>query len=303
MNMSIVASWILMGSMAWMGAASLDVLRKQTLAKNMEWVLDHPDFLQRHLRAPLWPLLALTLLCMAVVALGFGGLPVLEAVYLKNGAILVAAGILCAVHSVQEKRIADTIPKPGRRSASLRPRNMAAYAPKLLRWAADVALLLLCLGAATAWISGAVTMSFAVAFGVSVAVLALSVGWGRWAALSEKSPHFQQVRRITDKDLSENYRRFSLQLLLALQLGVALILAAQLGAQLAGWQLVHNPFQDWLRGVFGETATLPVLVRYEHYDAAVSILAAGLTAWLPWTSAFRDIRRINPASLAKEGPR
>lgn len=303
MNLSIVASWILMGSMAWMGAASLDVLRKQTLAKNMDWVLEHPDFLHRHLRAPIWPLLALTLLCMAVVAFGFGGLPAQEAVYLKTGAILLAAGILCAVHSLQEKRIAGTIPKPDRRSASLRPRNMAAYAPKVLRWAADAALLLLCLGAAVAWISGAVAASFAVAFGVSVVVLASSVGWGRWAALSEKSPHFQQVRRITDKDLSENYRRFSLQLLLALQLGIALILAAQLGAQLAGWQLVHNPLQDWLRGVFGETATLPVLVRYEYYDAVVSILAAGLVAWLPLTSAFRDIRRIDLASLAKEGPR
>lgn len=303
MNLSIVASWILMGSMAWMGAASLDVLRKQTLAKNMDWVLEHPDFLHRHLRAPRWPLLALTFLCMAVVALGSGGLPEPEAVHLKNGAILLAAGILCAVHAVQEKRIADTIPKPDRRSASLRPRNMDAYAPMALRWAADAALLLLCLGATVAWTSEAVTTSFAVAFGGSAVVLASSVGWGRWAVLSEKSPHFQQVRRITDKDLSENYRRFSLQLLLALQLGIALILAAQLGAQLAGWQLVHNPLQDWLRGVFGETATLPVLVRYEHYDAVVSILAAGLVAWLPLTSAFRDIRRIDLASLAKEESR
>lgn len=300
MNLPIVASWILMGSLAWMGAASLDVLRKQTLAKNMDWVLANPDFLRRHLRAPLWPLLTLTLLGMVVVAFGFWSLPALQAAYLKNGAILVVVGILCAMHAVQEGRIAQAIPKPDRRSASLRPRSMENYAPKGLRWSADVALLLVCLGAVAAWISGAVTMAFVAAFAISIATLVASVGWGRWAALSEKSPHFQQVRRITDKDLSENYRRFSLQLLLALQLGIVVLLAAQLFAQLAGWQLVQNPLQEWLRGAFGEGPTHPVLVRYEHYDAVVSILAAILVAWLPWTSAFEDIRRIDLASLANE---
>ncbi|HNY32299.1 MAG TPA: hypothetical protein PKO15_15550 [Fibrobacteria bacterium] len=303
MNLTIVASWILMGSLAWMGTASLDVQRKQTLAKNMDWVLENPDFLRRHLRAPLWPLFALTLFCMVVIAFGFWSLPSLEAVYLKNGTILAAAGILCAVHGFQESRIAQAIPKPDRRSATLRPRSLENYAPKAFRWSADAALLLVSLGVLVAWSLGAVTAAFAVAVAISIATLVGVVAWGRWATLSERSPHFQQVRRITDKDLSENYRRFAVQLMLSMQLVVALLVAVQLAVQLAGWQLVHNPLQTMLQEVFGGQRTFPVLVRYEHYDAVVSILAAILVAWLPWTPAFADIRKINLVSLAKEETR
>lgn len=290
-------------AMSWMGLASLDILRKQTLAKNMPWVLEHPDFLHRHHRADFRWLLASTVACIALLVAGPWVFPSVPFAYLKTAAIMLAVGFLCVVHSVQEKRIGEAIPKMAQRSASLRQRSLAGYAPSWLRWSADGALFALLLALVVTFFVGVVPASFSVATGVSIAFAAVSLGWGRWAAIAENSPHFQQVRMVSDKDLSENYRRFAVRLMLILQIYLVVLLAAILVFQILGRQLVQNPFQEMLRKWFGEPEGLPAILSYEQYDVVLSLSMIPLFLYIPFNQAFADIRKIDLLALVrKESP-
>lgn len=299
MNLSIVVAILQILAMSWMGLASLEIMRKQTLAKNMPWVLEHPDFLRRHHRPDSRWLLALTALCIVLVVAGPWVLPSVFVAHMKNAAILVVASVLCVVHSAQEKRIGVAIPKMTQRSASLRQRSIDGYASKWLRWGADGILAAMCLALIATFSVGVVPTSFAVATGVSVAVAAMSLGWGRWAAISENSPHFQQVRMVTDKDLSENYRRFAVRLMLILQIYIVGFLAAMLVFQIQGARLVQNPFQDMLAKWLGETEALPPILSYAQYDVVLSLSMIPLFLYIPFNQAFSDIRKIDLLRLAR----
>lgn len=299
MKLSIVVAILQILAMSWMGLASLEIMRKQTLAKNMPWVLEHPDFLRRHHRPDSRWLLALTALCIVLVVAGPWVLPSVFVAHMKNAAILVVVSVLCVVHSAQEKRIGDAIPKMTQRSASLRQRSVDGYAPKWLRWGADGAFAAMCLALIATISVGAVPASFAMATGVSVAVAVVSLGWGRWAAISENSPHFQQVRMVSDKDLSENYRRFAVRLMLILQLYIVGFLAMLLVFQIQGTQLVQNPFQDMLAKWLGETEALPPILSYAQYDVVLSLSMIPLFLYIPFNQAFSDIRKIDLLRLAR----
>lgn len=299
MNLSIVVAILQILAMSWMGLASLEIMRKQTLAKNMPWVLEHPDFLRRHHRPDSRWLLALTALCIVLVVAGPWVLPSVFVAHMKNAAILVVVSVLGVVHSVQEKRIGDAIPKMTQRSASLRQRSIGVYAPRWLRWGADGAFAVSCFALIVAYSVGVVPTSFAVATGVSVAVAAVSLGWGRWAAISENSPHFQQVRMVSDKDLSENYRRFAVRLMLILQIYIVVFLAMILVFQIQGTQLVQNPFQDMLAKWLGETEALPLILSYAQYDVVLSLSMIPLFLYIPFNRAFSDIRKIDLLRLAR----
>lgn len=299
MNIQILAAMIQIGAMAWLGAASLDILRKQTLAKNMHWVLEHPEFLRRHHRPEYRLLIALTVVGLAFL-LWSNLTQSFPTAHVKNGVILVVALILSAFHGLQEKRIGMLIPAPERRSATLKPRTTCAYVPKILQRTADASLALLALGFVSTFAVGLISADFLLACAVSFLILATTLGWGRWAVLTENSPHFQQVRMISDKDLSENYRRFSLQLFLILQTYFVILLTAMLVFQLNGFQLVQNPLQDLLRPWLGGEV-LPVLLRYDHYDVFVSLTLVPLLLYIPMNSAFRDIRSIDLLRLLPPG--
>ncbi|MEN9308188.1 MAG: hypothetical protein RL173_2120 [Fibrobacterota bacterium] len=290
-------------ALSWMGYASLDIMRKQTMAKNMPWVLEHPDFLRRHHRADSRWLVSLSAVCIALVVAGPWVFPTILVVHVKNAAILAVVSVLCVVHPLQEKRIGDSIPKMMQRSASLRKRSTGDYAPKWLRWSADGAFAAMCLAFGVTFLVGSVPTSFALAVGISIAVAAVSMGWGRWAAISEKSPHFQQVRMVSDKDLSENYRRFAVRLMLILQLYIVGFLALILVFQIQGTPLVQNPFQDMLANWLGEANGHPPVLSYAQYDVVLSLATIPLFLYIPFNQAFADIRKIDLLGLVqKETP-
>lgn len=251
---------------------ALENSRAYTLSKNSEWLIDNKEFLNRYKsNSAIFLVLSFALAAGTVFyALAVHSTELAWGV--KNGAVFLILAIGSAFYSAKERKIAQEIPQPAIRIASLNKRNISSFIPKQVQITAvlftAVTLLFILISAFTGKISLA-----ELTFNLLFASLLYGICYVTiFHTVQKREPHPDELKPFSSEAIVVNYRTLSVQILTGAIFVCSILLIAFAAVQWGDKSLIITPIIQKCYGWFGETVPMELISKYE-WDMGVSLLS------------------------------
>jgi hypothetical protein len=296
-----ILSCLQLAALLYLARASIRINRLQTLAKNLDWVAQNREFAEKNGEPVYWPLIAAGIALFGTV---IAGVLMGSMTFLINGkyaGIFGATAVLFGAYYLIDKQLAAKIPLRKERTASLARRTLESYVhPSLILGAKIGALFVACAIIASFFIHK-ITLATLVydmlVAGLCYCIIGAGIQWG----LKEEIPHQNDISQVTKINVGENYRYFSMNLLIGILFFITLFTLFLLGLQWFGFDIMHDRTKDALHRLLGEPVPVfrPVFTL-QQWDIIYSVLSGLLFVVIAKSKPFRDILsiKIKPARQA-----
>ncbi len=291
-----IFSCLQIGALLYLGVTSIRINRLKTLARNLDWVVQHQEFAEKYRGPVYWPLI--------VVGAILYGIIIISAVkgsmsFLLNGkylGIFVAVFVVLAVYYLIDDRLLSAkIPLKKERAASLTRRTLQHYVHPSFILSAKATTLVVMLATLASFLIHKITLGtllydiIFIGFGFGLIWIGIKLG------LKETIPHESDISQATNIDVGENYRKFSMNLSVCIVHCISLFTLFLLGLQLFGFSTgaaIAPVYAAWYR-LFGETipASRPLLTL-EQWDILGSIISSLLFIAIATSKPVRDILSV-----------
>ncbi len=278
----IIALWYLL-------QVAFENSRSFTLSKNSKWVSKNSDFLDKY-RKPSGAFILITLGALLSAVIFYLQTDALDMAWsVKNGGILLSLFPLIIYSLIKEKKIGSGIPDKTVRVATLQQRTLSDYIPKpvqimtIIVTILTVALPIISFGIQKISIS-------AMVFDLLFALFGYGVCYGTVIhTLNKKEPHPSELKPFTTEDITENYRSFSIRIMIGAAFVFSLLSIAFIVAQWSGQTLILTPAVSKVYGWFGETVPDALVSKY-RWDAIISLLSSVLFIGMALSKPLQNYR-------------
>jgi hypothetical protein len=296
-----ILSCLQIAALLYLAKGSIRINRLQTLAKNLDWVAQNKEFAEKNGEPVYWPLIAIGIALYGIIVASvlMGSMP-----FLINGkytGIFGAVAILVGAYYLIDKQLSAKIPLRKERTASLTRRTLASYVHPSLILSAKIGALFAILAIIASFFIHKITLA-TLFYDTLIAGLCYCIIWAgiQWG-LKEKIPHQNDISQVTKINVGENYRYFSMNLLIGMLLFITLFTLFLVGLQWFGFDIMHDRTKDALHRLLGEPvpAFRPVFTLLQ-WDIIYSVLSSLLFIGIAKSKPFRDILsiKIKPARQA-----
>ncbi len=278
----IIALWYLL-------QVAFENSRSFTLSKNSKWVSKNSDFLEKY-RKPSGAFILIVLGALLSAVIFYLQTDALDMAWsVKNGGIIMSLFPLIIYALFKEKKIGSAIPDKTVRGASLQQRTFGDYIPKPVQILAisitvlTIALPIISFGMEKISIS-------AMVFDLLFALFGYGVCYGTIInTIRKKEPHPSELKPFTTEDITENYRSFSVRLMIGAVFVFSLLSIAFVVAQWSGQTLIVTPAVSKVYGWFGETVPDALVSKY-RWDAIISLLSSVLFMGMALSKPLQNYR-------------
>jgi hypothetical protein len=290
---SAIASCLQIAALILAGKVSIEVLRKQTLSKNFEWVLENQDFAKRFDRPGFWPLIISAIIVLGILFYGTAIQSLKFMLWGKTIGILGALGFLTIYYYIVEMLIGRRIPVRKERTASFVKRSLSHYISRTLFLAANITAVSFVFALLVSLILHKISLATFI-YDLAGAFLCYGACYGGmlWT-INEKIPHKNDIAVVSKENLSENYRKFSFSLLLGMLFCISGLLSLGLGLQWFGYEFYDDPLRDALYRLTGELKVPSHLMSPYLNDIIASVFSIPLFLYIARCKTYRDIRAIS----------
>lgn len=300
MNSIIALSYLLMlGVLVHFIKTSHIIMRKLTLSRNTAWLQDNPEFLQKHHKAPMWPLYlsATPIFGMIVFGAIVDSYSVLFWTRLAGmGGVL---GVVCTIYGLYEKQLLDKIPPSTERYASLLPKTIADYtSKKVARFAyGSIALL------AVAYIASFLLKGITPATFAGNIVMMLLIDGGCILSIRhiirERIPAAGRMQKGQHPDLGKLYKITYIQLMTLVLIFYSVLALTELIFECQGY-MIPSPLADWWFTLLKEPHPLQPLVPQAYWDIVVTLVLLPLFLMLTNSKLVKAVKTGTTGSVTND---
>jgi len=263
--------------------------RSFTLSKNSEWVMQNLEFKETFKNIP-----------PTFILLAFGLVLISTIFYLATGAVEMAwvvknSGIIAVLligvgfNSLKEKKIASRIPEQTVRTATLQKRKIEHYVPKFLKILSISSAGIVVVFNVVSYLFAKITVA-AFTFDMLFALFVFGICFGTITYMvRKKEPHIKELQPMSRENISENYRTFSVRIMVGALLVFSILLLIFTAVQWGNSTLFITPAVSNVYSWFGETVPRALLSKY-LWDAILSLLSAGLFVYMGSHKSLQDYR-------------
>jgi hypothetical protein len=215
-----------------------------------------------------------------------------------EGIGLAVVGLTGAYYLIDNKQLSAKIPLRKERTASLTRRTLESYVRPSLVLSVKAGALFVGVAIVVSFFIHRITLA-TLLYDMLFAGFTYFVIWaGIQLGLKEKIPHQNDISQVTKINVGENYRSFSMNLLIGMLFFITILTLFILGLQWFGLDIMHDGTKDALHRLLGEPVPVcrPVF-NLLQWDIIYSILSTVLFIWIAKCRPFRDILsiKIKPA--------
>jgi hypothetical protein len=300
MIVNTIFSCLQIAALIYLAAASIRINRLQTLAKNLDWVIQNPQFIKNNSEPVYWPLIAMGIVLFGIIIASSLMDSIADSMKIKYLGILIATSVLYGAYYLIYTKLSEKIPLRKERTASLSRRTLQSYVRPSLILTAKAGAMFVVLAIIISFVMHKISLALLI-YDISVMGVGYCLIWvGILLGLKEKIPHENDISQVTIINVGENYRMFSMNLLIGMLFFFSLFTLFHLGLQWFGLDITRDITKETLYRLLGEP--IPVfrpVFTLQQWDIISSVLSSILFIIMVKSKPFRDILsiKIKPVQL------